>query len=199
MSSSETQTTTTENTSTTQASTSSTSETTTPNPPINVDPLANLPEFLKKGTIGFILKPGSSLHPNFIKVLWTSIVALLVCLVFMYYVPSIAKYHVAILFLITMALSITLFIVIPMLRQMHEEDKQALRKKLLLRKKRKLLEEQEKRLQEQRQQEEQPSTTIEEEGSSSSANTSTTTPTTSTRASNATQEDENLNEKLKKD
>lgn len=97
------------NTNTTTETTSSTSSETTSNPSINVDPLANLPGFLKKGTIGFILKPGSSLHPNFVKVLWTSIVALLACLVFMYYVPSIAKYHVAILFLITMALSVTLF------------------------------------------------------------------------------------------
>ncbi|KAL9646810.1 hypothetical protein ABK040_013672 [Willaertia magna] len=107
---------------------------------VNLDPLANLPAFLKKGTIGFILKPGTSLHPKFVRVLWLSIFAFFLCLLFMYYVPGIARYHVVILFVLAVLLSITLQYVIPALRKVRDEENLELRKRLLLRKKKKLME-----------------------------------------------------------
>ena len=82
---------------------------TTESIPTNTDPLANMPEFLKRGTIGMILTPGSSLSPKFIRILFVSFIALIACLAFMYYVPGIEKYHSIVMFIITVALSATLF------------------------------------------------------------------------------------------
>jgi hypothetical protein len=74
---------------------------------------------LKKGTLGFILKPGSSVHHNTISFLYAVLAALLASLAFMYILPNIPAIHIFVLLGLVVSLFVSIQYVLPELRQIN--------------------------------------------------------------------------------
>jgi hypothetical protein len=74
---------------------------------------------LKKGTLGFILKPGSSVHHNTISFLYAVLAALLASLAFMYILPNIPAIHIFVLLGLVVSLFVSIQYVVPELRQIN--------------------------------------------------------------------------------
>ncbi|KAL0488399.1 PTS system mannose-specific EIIBCA component [Acrasis kona] len=85
--------------------------------------------FLNDTAVGFVLTPGSSVHPKTITILYLVFIGLIGIMIFMCTLPNVNKWYIGIMLVIVIGLFLSLQMVLPTLRHINQEEDEKRKKK----------------------------------------------------------------------